>query len=113
MSTAKEIEAKMIAAQQKISKRVNTLNDIINRMVDETHQTMRYEMLQNRIRNGDKIDYDWTEERIVVPKIDIATGKTILPGSIAYKGTARPFKDYQNCWLSKEEFTVRRLKGQI
>jgi hypothetical protein len=108
------MEAKIAAVQQKLTNRINALSDSIDELTKHLHWSVRYEMIQERFKNGDKIDgYSWTRERTIIPKPCCASDKTIYPGAIAYKGIAEAFSGGQTIWLSKEEFIMRKLKGQI
>ena len=114
MSTRKEIEAKIAAAQKDITKRVDAMASQVDSMVAVFHRTVQYEIAQKKFQDGEKIEgYIWTREVTYVPRTDYATGKAMWPGYTVYKGVGEPFSGKLTIWLSKEEFITRKLKGQI
>ena len=114
MSTRREIEAKIAAAMQDTTKRIDVMTSKINSMVDTLNRNVQYDIMQERFRSGSEIKgVNWTMERIVIPRICYASGKTLYPGTTVYKGVGNPFSGIPTVWLSREEFVTRKLKGQI
>jgi len=84
------------------------------------------EFLANRFNEGEKVDqYNWNYEYSFQPgRRCFASNNLILPGTKVYKGTFALGRINNNSpgmsmpypaeiWITKEEFTVRRLKDQI
>lgn len=127
MSTADEIETRIANAQCHLTKRIDALNDRIMEMQTRMNETMTYNQLISEMQSGTKVDhYEWTHEYSFQPgrRCDLSE-KLIIPGTKAYKGKFAVGKETihtiltpsaiypAELWLTKEEFTVRRLKGQI
>jgi len=127
MNTIHEIEAKIAATQDHLTKRIDAMNERILEMQQRIQRDIDTEAVLNLFKSGEKIDhYRWNYEYSLSPsRRCFVSNKLILPGRKAYKGiwavgkvsvgnSLPPTTVYPEIiWLIKEEFIVRRLKGQI
>jgi len=124
-STATELELKLKAAEMNLERRISRMERLLNNSMQMLSDKVAREELKDKFISGMKINhFMWTYERIYKPRECFVSGKPIRFGAKAYKGINElsplmPPEDItdaiypQVVWLSKEEFTVRRLKGQI
>ena len=129
-STQQEIEARIIAAQRKLNDRLNDINKRMAGRIRGVSEEQGIDALKLQFKSNVKIDhYKWTCEYSFQPgRRCFASGSLILPGTTAYKGnqnynkTGRTNKDGffidvniypEIIWLTKGEFTMRKLKGQL
>jgi len=127
MNTIHEIEAKIAATQDHLTKRIDALNERIMEMHQRMQHDIDLEAVLNLFKSGEKIDhYRWNSEySFLLGRRCFVSDRLIIPGTQAYKGTwavgkvsignsLPPTTVYpEMIWLTKEEFIVRRLKGQI
>ena len=124
--TKQEIKAHITETQRTLDKRISNMNERINAMTARIRNTINEEMLAKRFKEGDKIEqYEWNYEySFHLGRRCFASDSLLIPGSKAYKGTFVVGRIIDNSsglgivypeeiWLTKEEFTIRRLKGQI
>lgn len=129
--------SKMAAKQKQLDERINrittSIDDMNRRMSDKIRgvsEQQGAEALRQQFYNGTKVGhYNWTCEYSFWPaRRCFASGRLILPGCKAYKGKQNYIKTGKTTeagffidvniypdelWLSKEEFTVRKLKGLL
>lgn len=137
MSSYKEIEAKIIAAQLKLDARINRITASVDRMnyrmaakIDSMAVQQGADALKEQFKHGIQVThYDWTCEYSFLPtRRCFTSGSLIFPCTKAYKGkqnygkTGRKNKNGffldvniypEEIWLTKGEFTMRKLKGQL
>lgn len=125
MSSAKETEARLAATMAQLNNRVEHIEKMMNSGMRVLEQHMAEESFKQKFIDGERINhFVWKYERSFVLRKCFTSGNTILPGMKAYKGTKNitpempadeaDFIIYpQIVWLSREEFTVRKIKGQI
>jgi len=122
-STATELRLQM--AVENMDKRIDRMERLLNNSMQMLGDKVAREELKDKFISGIKINhFEWTYERIYKPRECFVSGKPIRFGAKAYKGINElsplmPPEEItdaiypQVVWLSKEEFTVRRIKGQI
>jgi len=122
-STATEMRLK--AAVENMDRRIERMETLLTDQMKMLADMTAREELKNKFISGMKINhFEWTYERIFKSRKCFVSDKSIRFGTKAYKGINElsplmPPEDItdaiypQVVWLSKEEFTVRRLKGQI
>lgn len=128
MTSYREFEARMAVTQQKLDKQFEEMNKIVDRMVTsynrEALETMAEEEMHNRFDLGVTVNfYTWTYSYSFLPSRKcFTTQELITPGTKAYKGVKKKITADSNfeyeflpkeMWLTKEEFILRRLRGQI
>jgi len=127
MKTVHEIEVKIAATQDHLTKRIDAMNDRILEMTTRMSGHMAETMLVNQFKEGGKVEqYSWEYEyNFLLSRRCFISNNRLLPATQAYKGTFEIGKVIREnelpsgmvypdeIWLTKEEFTMRRLKGQI
>lgn len=126
MSTIHEIEARIAATQDHLTKRIDALNERVTEMAQRINSDMHKQVLVDRFKEGGRVEqYNWNYEYSFQPgRRCFTSDKILVPGIKAYRGTWTVGKIMsdpspqglvypEEIWLTKEEFTVRRLKGQI
>ena len=126
-----EIDMKMdmISNQvDRIAARAAVLNYRIAKRLGGIHAHEGIAALKEQFKNGIKITkYNWTYEYSFLPSRRCFTNeKLILPGTKAYKGIFNHGKTInkdgffldvniypEEIWVTKGEFTMRKLKGQL
>ena len=112
-------------------KKIDILEKVLNENIDPMRIDKRMRRLSRQIsqdllaahfEEGKQIKgITWTEEPAYVPHRCFVSDEVIYPCTVAYKGT-RTIElldtleitlKQETIWLTKEEFTMRRLKGQI
>ena len=126
-STYKEIEAMAERAERQTEAMMKRFEKQIEDKLAYMEKKICQDIFRERFDAGEKIEgYDWTYERSYVLRACYASGVTIYPMTKAYIGrgvTSKQIVDNtmdlqislqpNEVWLTKEEFTTRRLKGQI
>jgi len=125
VSSRDEVQIKVEKIRNDIDKRIERMNLILQEKMKIIKQRVARETLQKKFSNDEPVEYfEWTFKRVFTPQTCFGCGKTIYPGMKAYKGVKSlcpempadqiEFVIYpQVIWLTKEEFTIRRLRGQI
>ena len=94
----------------------------IDKRMRQLSERIAKQQLAAEFEEGKQIKgISWTEERAILPHKCFITNEIIKPGTIAHKGTRmielldslEVTHKKETVWLTKEEFLVRRLKGQI
>ena len=121
MSTRKEIEAKIEANMRDMIQRINSLDKTIEAMTRKINAGVMVEVLRDEMQTTDTgVDlFEWNYERSWKPgRKCFTTLDLILPGTYAYKGrlTAENIASTgypTEIWLTKEEYIMLRLKGNL
>ena len=135
-NTQHEIEMKIAASQHRISNQVDRItekvalmNQRIAKRMANIHSQSGIDALKEQFDLGLTItQYKWTYEySFLLGRRCFTDGSLILPGRKAYKGKQDHTKMSKNksgfyvdvniypeeIWLTKGEFTMRKLKGQL
>jgi hypothetical protein len=121
------MKALMAASEARLNKRIEEMNERIQIITLRIQGQVAEDMLVSKFENGQKIEYyHWTQSYSYKPgRRCFASGKLLIPGSQVYKGTCQPGRQINVdvtlsrivypavIWISKEEFVMRRLKGQL
>ena len=125
MSTHDEIAAKMADMQKKMDKRILRMEKLIDEKMKLISERVVRENRTKQFNEGEKVNgFVWAYEYAGVPHECIASGRTLLPLTKAYRGVKNLTIELSSVdidmatypqvyWLSKEEFTIAKLKGQI
>lgn len=118
--TFREVEAKMQQAEKRMKSAMYKIDQQQKEMMKKVEELVIADTLKNRFCEGDPVKgYAWTHERSFGIRYCFTSNRLIYPGQKAYRGEIRPDAPMEDVmlpaeiWLTKEEFTWRRIKGQI